>query len=154
MPASAASTGADPLLVRAYSASPAPLLKIAHGVSLKVRPKPTCSYGAPLKVVENSTDRAGANSASVEARAPSMLSAPPDTSIVVTPPHDTVDHPAGSAVPSNSAPTAGASVTSPSPACARYPPALSDPRAKSATAVSRNPVGGCGAEVAKVTSTQ
>src|SRR6476661_7620079 len=117
-PAIAVSTAATPLLVRAYNASPAPLLKIAHGVSLKVNPKPTCSYGAPLKVAENSTDRAGANSASVEARAPSMLSAPPDTSVVVTPPHDTADHPAGRAVPPNSAPTAGASVTSPSLACA------------------------------------
>src|SRR3954454_18648147 len=101
-PASAVSTAADPLLVRAYSASPAPLLKIAHGVSLKVRPKPTCSYGAPLKVAENLTVRAGANSVSVEARAPSMLSAPPETSMFVAPPHDTADHPAGSAVPSNS----------------------------------------------------
>src|SRR3954469_23905373 len=105
MPASAVSTAADPLLVRAYKASPAPLLKIAHGVSLKVRPKPTCSYGAPLKVAANSSDRAGANSASVDARAPSMLSAPPATSIVVALPHDTADHPTGSALPSNSAPT-------------------------------------------------
>src|SRR3989442_2645032 len=36
-----------PLFVRAYRASPGPLLKMAHGVSLKVTPKPTCSYGAP-----------------------------------------------------------------------------------------------------------
>src|SRR5689334_590301 len=117
-PAIAVSTAAAPLLVRAYKASPAPLLKIAHGVSLNVNPKPTCSYGAPLKVAENSSDRAGANSASVEARAPPMLSAPPDTPIVVAPPHDTDDHPVGSALPSNSAPTAGANVTSPSLACA------------------------------------
>src|SRR3954465_15939681 len=139
MPASAVSTAADPLLVRAYSASPAPLLKIAHGVSLKVRPKPTCSYGAPLKVAENSTVRAGANSVSVEARAPSMLSAPPDTSMFVAPPPDTADHPAGSAVPSNSArgagarhraPAGGALVPSPSLAGAPYPQDLSDPGAK------------------------
>src|SRR5712691_11859528 len=153
LPAIAVSTAAAPLFVRAYKASPGPLLKMAHGVSLNVRPKPTCSYGAPLKVVENSSERGGAKKASVDARAPSMLSAPPERSTVVAPPQDTADHPVGSVVPSNSAPTAGASVTSPSLARLMYPPASMVPRLKSATAVSMNPVGGCGACVVKMTST-
>ena len=54
-----------PLFVRAYRASPGPLLKMAHGVSLKVTPKPTCSYGAPLKVAANSTDCVPVNKAFV-----------------------------------------------------------------------------------------
>src|ERR1051325_2484938 len=102
-----------PAFVRANSAPPLDVLKIAHGAASSVSAKPTCWKGLPLKVATNSSDRPAVKFAMVPAFAPSTTSAPFDT--VAVPPgfHAVDDQSDGSAVPGNSLPEAGVNINSP-----------------------------------------
>src|SRR3954471_15152914 len=73
-----------PEFVRANSAPPLNVLKIAHGAASSVSANPTCWNGLPLKVATKSSDRPAAKLAMVPAFAPSTTSRPFDT--VAVPP--------------------------------------------------------------------
>ena len=124
IPGATPAIGVSRLHRPSWSARTAPpplnVLKMAHGAASSVSAKPTCWNGAPLNVATNSSERPAAKFAMVPARAPSTTSVPPDT--VAVPPglHAVDDQSTGSAVPKNSLPAAGLSITSPSAVCAMY----------------------------------
>src|SRR3954454_16999537 len=100
-----------PDALRARKAPPVdPVLKMAQGGALRSVPNPACWNAAPPKVATNSMECPGEKVALVARSVPSTEALPPAT---VTPPpvlHGVLDHPAGSAVPENSEPTAGARI--------------------------------------------
>src|ERR1700730_15226391 len=91
---------------------------------------------ARLKVATNSKELPGPKKALVPMRAPSEMSEPPATLELPPVPYGELNHPDGSAVPENSAPTVGARVTSPSAVWEMYVFTSGVPALKSATVVS------------------
>ena len=96
---------------------------IAHDspAPLSVTANPAFWNGAPLNVPANSTARPEPTSGSVRNHEPST-DAVPLGNVVAPPVQLPIDQPAGTPVPSNSAPTSGASWTSPPAEFATYVP--------------------------------
>src|SRR6266581_145804 len=105
-----------PSLARAYTASPAPpVLKMIHGeLKSMSATNPTCWNRSARNVATNSIERPGPNEPTVPARAPSTTSCPPLTVALPPPDHGADCQSPGSVLPENSAPEAGARITSPS----------------------------------------
>src|SRR5437870_713079 len=68
-----------PNAVRAYSAPPDMVLKIAQGALLRSVPRPAFWNGSPENVATNSRERPGVYRAVVLASPPSTVSSPPET---------------------------------------------------------------------------
>ena len=77
-----------------------------------VSAKPAFWYAAPLNVAENSTARPEPPDVPARSQEPSTDAVPPGN-VVVPPVQAPTVQPEGTPVPSNSAPTSGASMTSP-----------------------------------------